>query len=136
MTHALHFDNQTPTSPAIYQLRERAPTEPVDYLPITAGTRRTMTRLQKAFDQRFPPIKSSDQDVLILNWAEIERQFLDLCAPWDQQAPLCDIRRARQLAALESPEKTIRWLMVLSHTRTNIDTPEPRWGTGESYPMP
>ena len=136
MTHALQIEDQTPQTPEIYQPRERASTGPVEYLPITPGTRRRMARLQKAFDQRFPPIKSTDPDILILNWAEIERQFLDLCAPWDQQAPLCDISRARQLAALESPEKTIRWLMVLSHTRTNIDTPEPKWGTGESYPMP
>lgn len=123
---------------------EIEPYRPVQKVPIqrsapssiTPGQLAVLNRLQPLFDARFPPIRSQDQDILIISWAEIERQFLDLCAPWDQQNPYFSIQRARINAAFESPEKTLRTLFVLNSIRTNLDTPEPRWGTGESYPMP
>jgi hypothetical protein len=91
---------------------------------------------QQAFEKEFPPIRTGNPDILIINWDEIERQFLDLCAPWEQQVTLDKLRLAKQMAAWETPEKTLRWLWVLAHCSSDRDTIAPRTGTGARYPMP
>lgn len=120
----------------IYPERPRAPVMSFELEPLAADEIERMAALKQAFENRFPPLPVDRNDVLILSWAEIERQFLDLCAPWDQQAPAYEIRKAAQLARHETPEQTIRWLFTLARAATDIDTPEPLWGTGDSIPMP
>lgn len=116
--------------------RPRAPVMSFELEPLAADEIARMSALKQVFQERFPPLPVDRNDVLILSWAEIERQFLDLCAPWDQQVPAYEIRKAAQLARHESPEQTIRWLFTLARAATDIDTPEPNWGSGDSIPMP
>ncbi len=120
----------------IYPERRRAAVQPFEVEPLSPEERVRIQALREAFEERFPPLPLDRNDVLIISWAEIERQFLDLCAPWDQQEPCYEIRKAAQISRLESPEQTIRWLFTLSRAATDIDTPEPRWGSGDSIPMP
>ncbi len=120
----------------IYPERRRAPVTSFELEPLAAAELARIQALKSAFAERFPPLPLDRNDVLILSWAEIERQFLDLCAPWDQQGPCYEIRKAAQISRHESPEQTIRWLFTLSRAATDIDTPEPRWGSGDSIPMP
>lgn len=132
---AVDFPCELP-SPQPYREIKRPPFEQVPLPPITSRQRAHLIETQAHFDARFPPLRHADDDVLILSWAEIHRQFLDLSAAWDQQEPDFLIRRARQHSIYESPEKTLRWLFVLSHYRTSVDTPRPRLGTGARLPMP
>lgn len=104
--------------------------------PPSAERVESLKAVQPKFDAAFPPIKSANMDVLILSWEEMERQFLDLCAPWDQQTAYHLFQSVRRDAEFESPEKTARNLFVINNIRTSIDTPEPEWGTGENFPMP
>lgn len=120
----------------IYPTRKKAEVIPFDLAPLAPAEIKQIEAHQAVFEERFPPLPLDRNDVLIVSWAEIERQFLDLCAPWDQQDPCYQIRKAAQISRHESPERTIRWLLALSHARTDIDTPEPRWGSGDSIPMP
>ncbi len=120
----------------IYPERPRAPVTPFDVEPLSPSDVQHIRALKQAFETRFPPLPLDRSDVLILSWAEIERQFLDLCAPWDQQEPCYEIRKAAQISRHESPEQTIRWLFTLARAATDIDTPEPVWGSGDSIPMP
>lgn len=122
--------------PDIYPERPRAPVAPFEVEPLAGDEILRIKALRQAFEDRFPPLPLDRSDVLILSWAEIERQFLDLCAPWDQQEPCYEIRRAAQISRHESAEQTIRWLFTLARAATDIDTPEPRWGSGDSIPMP
>ncbi len=119
-----------------YPDRPRAAVTPFDLEPLSPAERRRMQAMRQAFEDRFPPLPLDRNDVLIVSWAEIERQFLDMCAPWDQQDPCYEIRRAAQISRHETPEQTIRWLFTLARAATDIDTPEPRWGSGNSFPMP
>jgi hypothetical protein len=123
-------------SAPLYPRRAVPAIRPFDLPPLGRSETAHMRDTQEAFDRAFPPVRTGTSDVLIISWAEIERQFLDLSAPWDLQESAFQIRQARQMAALESAEKTMRWLFVLSHGRPGIDTPEPIWGTGDSLPMP
>ena len=120
----------------IYPQRQKAPVAPFEVEPLAADEVTRLQALKEVFETRFPPLPLDRNDVLIISWAEIERQFLDLCAPWDQQDPCYEIRKAAQLSRHESPEQTIRWLFTLARAATDIDTPEPRWGSGDSIPMP
>lgn len=120
----------------IYPERPKAPVAPFEVEPLTAEEILRIQVLRQAFEARFPPMPLDRSDVLILSWAEIERQFLDLCAPWDQQDPCYEIRKAAQISRHETAEQTIRWLFTLARAATDIDTPEPRWGSGDSIPMP
>ncbi|WGM32208.1 hypothetical protein [Brevundimonas sp. NIBR11] len=119
-----------------YPERPRAAVAPFEVEPLAPTEVERIKALRAAFEQRFPPLPLDRSDVLIVSWAEIERQFLDLCAPWDQQEPCYEIRKAAQISRHETPEQTIRWLFTLSRAATDIDTPEPRWGSGDSIPMP
>ena len=119
-----------------YARRPRPPIQPVFLPQLRSSDLLMMEDLQQAFDRAFPPIRSDEADVLVLRWAAIERQYLDLAAPWDLQNAAFEIRRARQMASLESPEKTIRQLFALSQDRPGFDADEPIWGKGESLPMP
>ncbi|MGV3580206.1 hypothetical protein [Brevundimonas sp.] len=125
-----------PTPEDIYPERPKAPVTPFEVEALTPEEVARIRALRQAFEARFPPMPLDRSDVLILSWAEIERQFLDLCAPWDQQDPCYEIRKAAQISRHETPEQTIRWLFTLARAATDIDTPEPRWGSGESTPMP
>ena len=125
-----------PEAEDLYPERARAPITPFDLETLTPDDIRRVQDLRQAFEERFTPLPLNRDDVLIISWAEIERQFLDLCAPWDQQAPCYEIRKARQIARHETPEQTIRWLFTLARAATDIDTPEPAWGSGETIPMP
>ena len=120
----------------IYPQRTRAPVSPIELEPLTEQELAHILAMKQTFEARFPPLPLDRNDVLMISWAEIERQFLDLCAPWDQQAPAYEIRKAAQLSRYETPEQTIRWLFTLARAATDIDTPEPRWGSGDSIPMP
>jgi hypothetical protein len=120
----------------IYPERPRAPVTPFEVEPLAKDEILRIQALREAFETRFPPMPLDRNDVLVISWAEIERQFLDLCAPWDQQEPCYEIRKAAQISRHETPEQTIRWLFTLARAATDIDTPEPRWGSGESIPMP
>lgn len=93
--------------------------------PLTPEQRLSLLAEQAEFDRRFPPSRRRDDDILIVSWSEIQRQFLDLCAPWDQSDQAVMIRVAQQNSAYESAEKTLRGLFVLNHMRTSIDTPMP-----------
>lgn len=129
------FDpGQTPEN--IYPERPRASVAPFELEPLTPEEVLRIRHLRQAFEARFPALPLDRSDLLILSWAEIERQFLDLCAPWDQQKPCYEIRKAAQVSRHETPEQTIRWLFTLARAATDIDTPEPRWGSGDSIPMP
>lgn len=120
----------------IYPERLRAPVRSFELEPLATDEIARMGALKQVFEDRFIPLPLDRSDVLIVSWAEIERQFLDLCAPWDQQAPAYEIRKAAQLSRHESPEQTIRWLFTLARAATDIDSPEPHWGSGDSIPMP
>ena len=120
----------------LYPDRPRAPIAAFELEALTPDEIERVQDLRRAFEARFAPLPLNRDDVLIISWAEIERQFLDLCAPWDQQAPCYEIRKARQIARHETPEQTIRWLFTLARAATDIDTPEPVWGSGETSPMP
>ncbi len=109
----------------------RYPSEPVSLEEI-----RNLRLHQAEFETAFPRIKAENQDILIVSWSEIERQFLDLCAPWDQQNGYNLIQEVSRNAPYQSAEMTLRRLFVINSIRTSIDTPEPKWGTGESFPMP
>lgn len=122
--------------PDFYPRRSRPPIRPIDVPPLRGPQVRQMTEEQQIFEAAFPPISATKGDVLALNWDEIERQYLDLVAPWDLQNATFRIREARRMAALESPEKTIRWLFVLAQSSPNLDAREPRSGTGKFLPMP
>ena len=124
------------TNSPLYREIKRSPFEPVPLMPITERQRAHLLQTQAQFDARFPPLRHADDDVLIVSWGEIHRQFMDLSAPWDQQEPDFLLRRARQNALYESPEKTLRWLFVLNHCRSSVDTPPPSLGTGARLPMP
>lgn len=116
--------------------QESAPGAPIDrsiisspqsiQLPaLTPEQRLSLLAEQAEFDRRFPPTRHRDDDILIISWSEIQRQFLDLCAPWDRAEQAVMIRVAQQNSAYESAEKTLRALFVLNHMRTSIDTPRP-----------
>lgn len=120
----------------IYPERARAPVPPFEVEPLAQDEILRISALREAFESRFPAMPLDRNDLLIISWAEIERQFLDLCAPWDQQEPAYAIRKAAQISRHESPEQTIRWLFTLARAATDIDTPEPAWGSGDSIPMP
>lgn len=120
----------------IYPERPRAAVTPFEVEPLAKDEILRIQALSEAFEARFPPMPLDRNDLLVISWAEIERQFLDLCAPWDQQEPCYEIRKAAQIARHETPEQTIRWLFTLARAATDIDTPEPRWGSGDSIPMP
>lgn len=131
-SNALYYEHEF----APYPQRPKAtfvryPLEPANPDHVSA-----LQTLQVQFDAAFPPIKTDSQNMLIISWAEIERQFLDLCAPWDQQSAYQLLQSARRDAPHESTEKTLRQLFVLNNIRTNVDTPEPDWGTGDDLPMP
>lgn len=124
-------------TPDFYPRRRRVPPNPsIDLPPLRTSQLRQMEVQQTAFDKAFPPLRTPGNHVLILNWEEIERQFLDLSPPWDQQNAAYLIRQARQMAAWETPEKTMRWLFVLSHASPGPDAIEPPCGTGDCIPMP
>lgn len=99
---------------------------PIHLPPLTPEQVQTFNCEQREFDRRFPPLRSRDDDILIVSWAEIRRQFLDLCAPWDRSDQALIIQVAQQTSAHESSEKTLRGLFVLNSIRTSIDTPMPR----------
>lgn len=101
-------------------------TTPIHLPPLTQEQVQTFNREQREFDLRFPPLQSRHDDILIVSWAEIRRQFLDLCAPWDRADQALTIEIAQQTSAYESSEKTLRGLFVLNSMRTSIDTPMPR----------
>lgn len=94
--------------------------------PLTPEQVQGLIHEQRDFERRFPPLRHRNDDILIVSWSEIERQFLDLCAPWDRSDQAIMIRVAQQTSAHESAEKTLRALFVLNHMRTSIDTPMPR----------
>lgn len=100
--------------------------------PLSPDQKRSLLAEQAAFDRQFPPLRYRDDDILIISWSEIRRQFLDLCAPWDQVDPAVMIQVAQQTSAYESAEKTIRTLFVMNHMRTSIDSPRPRGFATES----
>ncbi|MES2862144.1 MAG: hypothetical protein V4701_11765 [Pseudomonadota bacterium] len=129
-------ETNEPTLEPIYPKRTKAPIASFELEPLGQEERGHIQALRQAFEERFPPLPLDRNDVLIISWEEIERQFLDLCAPWDQQGPAYEIRKAAQISRHETPEQTIRWLFTLSRAATDIDTPEPRWGSGDSIPMP
>jgi len=118
-----------------YPRRTAMPVLP-DLPPPSLSELRQLQAHQAAFDKAFPPLRTRDSDVLILSWDEIERQFVDLAAPWDQENAAYQIRQARQMSAWETPEKTMRWLFVLSHASPGVDAAEPPHGTGDRLPMP
>jgi len=122
--------------PDVYPRRTRPAIRPLDVPPLRGPQVRQLTEAQRAFEAAFPPIRASDSDSLVLNWDEIERQYLDLVAPWDLQNAMFRIREARRMAALESPEKTFRWLLVLAQSCPGLDAEEPPSGTGKYLPMP
>lgn len=128
--------NEAETAWEPYVRRTTSTFIPIPQSPIGRRQLEALKSLQSKFDAAFPPMKADDQEILIVSWDEIERQFLDLCAPWDRRQSQYLIRQAQQIAQHESPEKTLRTLFVLNQIRTSIDTPEPRWGTGENFPMP
>lgn len=130
-----HPSNDT-VLPEFYPRRTRPPIRPLDVPPLRGPQVRQMTEEQQIFEAAFPPIRASDSDTLVLNWDEIERQYLDLVAPWDLQNAAFRIREARRMAALESPEKTLRWLLVLAQSCPGLDAEEPPSGTGKYLPMP
>lgn len=99
---------------------------PIGLPPLTPEQRTSLLSEQSEFDRRFPPMRHRGDDILIVSWAEIQRQFLDLCAPWDRSDPAVMIRVAQQNSAYESPEKTLRALFVMNHMRSSIDTPKPQ----------
>ncbi|CAL1690938.1 hypothetical protein MMB232_01072 [Brevundimonas subvibrioides] len=125
-----------PALPDFYPRRSRPTIRPLDVPPLRAPQVRQITEEQKVFEEAFPPIRSSTSDILVLNWDEIERQYLDLVAPWDLDNAVFRIREARRMAALESPEKTFRWLLVLAQSCPGLDAEEPSSGTGKYLPMP
>jgi hypothetical protein len=122
--------------PDVYPRRTRPAIRPLDVPPLRGPQVRQLTEAQRVFEAAFPPIRASDSDSLVLNWDEIERQYLDLVAPWDLQNAMFRIREARRMAALESPEKTFRWLLVLAQSCPGLDAEEPPSGTGKYLPMP
>lgn len=91
---------------------------------------------QIAFSESFPPIRSGDNHHLILVWEEIERQFLDLCATWEQTQIQTRLALLKAESRYQSPERTLRELWVIAHCSSDLDTPPPRLGTGRFYPMP
>lgn len=91
--------------------------------PLTLERRQNLLAEQIAFDRQFPTLSRRDDDILIVGWSEIERQFLDLCAPWDRADQTLLIRAAQQTSLYESAEKTLRTLFVLNHMRSSIDSP-------------
>jgi hypothetical protein len=99
---------------------------PVRLPPLTPEQIQTFNAEQREFDRRFPPLRHRDDDILIVSWSEIRRQYLDLCAPWDRSEQALIIQAAEQTSAHESSEKTLRGLFVLNSMRTSIDTPMPR----------
>lgn len=102
------------------QTQELGP--PLSLPPLSPARRQSLLAEQAAFDQQFPPLSRRDDDILIVGWAEIERQFLDLCAPWDRTEQALLIQAAQQSSLYESPEKTLRTLFVLNHMRSSIDS--------------
>lgn len=100
--------------------------QPIPLPPLTPDQKASLLAEQAAFDRRFPPLRHRGDDILIVSWSEIQRQFLDLCAPWDQVDPAIMIQVAQQTSAYESAEKTLRALFVMNHMRTSIDSPKPR----------
>lgn len=94
--------------------------------PLTPDQKRSLLAEQAAFERQFPPLRHRNDDILIVSWSEIQRQFLDLCAPWDQVDPAIMIQVAQQTSAYESAEKTIRTLFIMNHMRTSIDSQKPR----------
>lgn len=122
--------------PDFYPRRSRPTIRLLDVPPLRAPQVRQITEEQKIFEEAFPPIRASESDILVLNWDEIERQYLDLTAPWDLQNAAFRIREARRMAALESPEKSFRWLLVLAQSCPGLDAEEPSSGTGKYLPMP
>lgn len=121
---------------AIYPERAKAIVTPFEVEPLTPDEVAHLRVLRDTFEARFPPLPLSRTDMVVVSWAEIERQFLDLCAPWDQQEPCYEIRKAAQISRHEAPEQTVRWLFALARAASDLDTPEPVWGTGEAIPMP
>ncbi len=99
---------------------------PMRLPPLTPEQRHSLLAEQSDFDRRFPPLRNRGDDILIISWAEIQRQYLDLCAPWDQSDPAIMIQVAQQTSSFESAEKTLRALFVMNHMRSSIDTPRPR----------
>lgn len=99
---------------------------PIHLPPLTPEQKLSLMAEQSEFDRRFRPLRHREDDILIVSWAEIQRQFLDLCAPWDRSDPAVMIRVAQQNSAYESAEKTLRALFVMNHMRSSIDTPRPR----------
>lgn len=91
---------------------------------------------QANFERSFPPMRSPDPDPLILTWQEIERQYLDLCAPWERSDVLFRLRETRQIAFYQTPERILRELWVIAHCASNADSPKPKLGSGARYPMP
>lgn len=94
--------------------------------PLAPEQIQSLIHEQRDFERRFPPLRHRDDDILIVSWSEIQRQFLDLCAPWDRSDQAVMIQVAQQTSTHESAEKTLRALFVLNHMRTSIDTPMPR----------
>lgn len=123
-------------APGPYQPRTKSEIVRCTMEPLGGQAIRSLHQQQQEFDAAFPPIRTADQNVLIVNWSEIERQFLDLCAPWDQQNGYHLIQEVMRNAPYQSAEQTLRRLFVINNIRTNIDTPEPAWGSGETLPMP
>lgn len=132
--NAMSIPGQMPDT--VYPQRPKAVVQPFEIEPLRDDEIARIRALREVFEDRFPPMLLRRNDVLIISWAEIERQFLDLCAPWDQQEPCYEIRKAAQLSRHETPEQTIRWLFALARAATDLDTPEPVWGSGETLPMP
>ncbi len=99
---------------------------PIQLPPLTPEQKLSLLAEQSDFERRFSPMRHRGDDILIVSWAEIQRQYLDLCAPWDRSDPAIMIQVAQQNASFESAEKTLRTLFVMNHMRTSIDTPWPR----------
>ena len=119
--------NTTTDATSIVGLPSAArPFQPMPLPPLTPEQRASLIAEQAAFDRRFPPLRHRGDDILIVSWSEIQRQFLDLCAPWDQVDPAIMIQVAQQTSTYESAEKTLRALFVMNHMRTSIDSPKPR----------
>ena len=81
-------DTTDPTPQAVYPERPRTPETAFEKEPLSPDEVLRVQALRQAFEARFPPLPLDRSDVLILSWAEIERQFLDLCAPWDPAGSL------------------------------------------------
>ena len=122
--------------PQAYMRRPPLPTMEILPRTLTPALILQAQQDQADFERSFPPLRSSDPDLLILTWDEVERQFLNLCATWERSDLQFRLREARQVAFHQTPERILRELWVIAHCASNADSPPPRRGTGARYPMP